>query len=225
MDPPQFLLEALADSITSGTFVDTKIYVFSRRERSGRVGSPRALYCNNRALNTVPYLSACGYQKLVRRCTSNLTVWKCSQMGYRKNERRTSTEDFRPTPTLTPTITTIYPTVTSKMDLIFLKRKTKDLQKMAAPNCRATFGIHSREYHSPHPRKIYHGHHRMEATFKMTTSEPRYPSNCLTVPADPYHRPDNHLTRMGKVAIIRHVGAVTYVKSVANRLSPLTGLP
>ena len=57
MDPPHFLLGALKESVTSGTFVDTKFYVFSRREASGRVGSPRALYCNSRVLDTVPYLS------------------------------------------------------------------------------------------------------------------------------------------------------------------------
>jgi hypothetical protein len=60
MDPPQFLLDALTDSISSGTFIDTKFYVFSRREATGRVGSPRALYCNSRILNTVPYFSTCG---------------------------------------------------------------------------------------------------------------------------------------------------------------------
>jgi hypothetical protein len=60
MDPPQFLLDALTDSISSGTFVDTKFYAFSRREATGRVGSPRALYCNSRILDTVPYFSTCG---------------------------------------------------------------------------------------------------------------------------------------------------------------------
>ena len=61
MDPPRFLLDALGNSITSGTFVDTKFYVFSRREASGCVGSPRALYCNSGVLNTVPYFSSCGH--------------------------------------------------------------------------------------------------------------------------------------------------------------------
>jgi len=182
MDPPQFLLDALTDSITSGTFIDTKLYVFSHRERSGRVSSPRALYCNSCVLNTVPYLSACGYRKLVRRCASNLTVWRCSQMGYRKNKRGTSTEDSRPTPTLTQMITTICPTVTSKMGPPVLRRKIKNLPRMAAPNCRAIFGIHSRKYRSPRPRGVCHGHHRMEATFKMTTSEPRCPSKLLNSP-------------------------------------------
>ena len=60
MGPPQFLQDALNESITSGIFVDTKFYVFSRREVSGRVGSPRALYCNSRTLDTVPYFSTCG---------------------------------------------------------------------------------------------------------------------------------------------------------------------
>ena len=58
MDPPRFLLEALEESITSGTFIDTKFYVFSRRDSSGRVSSPRPLYCNSRVLNTVPYFSS-----------------------------------------------------------------------------------------------------------------------------------------------------------------------
>jgi len=59
MNPPHPLLDALNDSITSGAFIDTKFYVFSRREVSGHVGSPRALYCNSRILDTVPYFSTC----------------------------------------------------------------------------------------------------------------------------------------------------------------------
>ncbi|KAF9650016.1 hypothetical protein BDM02DRAFT_1689999 [Thelephora ganbajun] len=57
MVPPHFLLDALNDSLTSGTFVDTKFYVFSCRQASGRVGSPRALHCNSRILHTVLYPS------------------------------------------------------------------------------------------------------------------------------------------------------------------------
>ena len=60
MDPPQFLLDALTDSVGSGTFVDTKFFVFSRRETTGRVGSPRALYCNRRVLDAVPHFSTRG---------------------------------------------------------------------------------------------------------------------------------------------------------------------
>ena len=59
MDPPHILLDALHDSISSGTFIDTKFYAFSRREGSGRVSSPRALYCNGRILDAVPYFSSC----------------------------------------------------------------------------------------------------------------------------------------------------------------------
>ena len=59
MDSLDPLLDSLNESIESGVFIDTKFYVFSRRDVSGRVGSPRPLYCNSRALNTVPYLSAC----------------------------------------------------------------------------------------------------------------------------------------------------------------------
>ncbi|KAF9779863.1 hypothetical protein BJ322DRAFT_346975 [Thelephora terrestris] len=55
---PRFLLDALSDSISSGIFIDTKFYVFSRREPTyGRVSSPRALYCNSRILDKVPYFS------------------------------------------------------------------------------------------------------------------------------------------------------------------------
>jgi len=161
MDPPQFLLDALTDSITSGTFIDTKLYVFSHRERSGRVGSPRALYCNSRVLNTIPYLSARGYQTFVRRFPSNRTARKCFQMGFRKDKRRTSTEGSRPTPTLTPMTTTIYPTVTSKMGTPVLKRKRKDFPKMTAPNYRAARRTQSPKCLSPHPLKIYHGRRRM----------------------------------------------------------------
>ena len=57
MVPPHFLLDALTESITSGTFIDTKLYVFSRRDASGRVDSPRPLYCNSRVLKTLPYFS------------------------------------------------------------------------------------------------------------------------------------------------------------------------
>ena len=61
MDAPHLSLEvALKDSIASGTFIDTKFYIFSRREASGRVCSPRALYCNSSVLDTVPSISTRG---------------------------------------------------------------------------------------------------------------------------------------------------------------------
>jgi len=49
------LREALNDSISSGRFVDTKIVLFSRRDDSGRVCKPRALYANSHVLRSVPY--------------------------------------------------------------------------------------------------------------------------------------------------------------------------
>lgn len=59
MIPPQFLPDALCDSIRSGTFIDTKFYAFTRRDAVGCVCAPRALYCNSRILETVPYFSSC----------------------------------------------------------------------------------------------------------------------------------------------------------------------
>ena len=55
MTQPEVLHAALNDSITYGRFIDTKFYVFSRREKSGRVGTPKALFANGRVLRTVPY--------------------------------------------------------------------------------------------------------------------------------------------------------------------------
>ena len=85
MDPPQILLDALNDSVTSGTFIDTKFYVFSRKEASGRVGSPRALYCNSHVLNTVPYFSSCGYRESLQHYESDWIAPKCSRMPSRKD--------------------------------------------------------------------------------------------------------------------------------------------
>lgn len=56
--PP--LREALTDSISSGRLVDTKIVLYSRRDSSGAITKPKALYANSRVLKTVPYFSDCG---------------------------------------------------------------------------------------------------------------------------------------------------------------------
>ena len=54
------LQEALRDSITSGIFVDTKFWVFSKRgSKTGRVGGPRALYVSGHVAKQVPRLGAC----------------------------------------------------------------------------------------------------------------------------------------------------------------------
>jgi len=52
------LKEALNEAITSGKFIDTKIVLFSRRDSSGRVCKPKALYANSHVLKSVPYFNA-----------------------------------------------------------------------------------------------------------------------------------------------------------------------
>ena len=53
------LKEALNDAISSGKFIDTKIILFSRRDSSGRICKPKALYANSHALKSVPYFDDC----------------------------------------------------------------------------------------------------------------------------------------------------------------------
>ena len=53
------LKEALNDAISSGKFVDTKIILFSRRDSSGRICKPKALYANSHVLKSVPYFNDC----------------------------------------------------------------------------------------------------------------------------------------------------------------------
>ena len=55
------LLEALKGSITSGRFVDTKIYLFSQRNAAGEVCKPKVLYANSGVLRSVPYFDACAF--------------------------------------------------------------------------------------------------------------------------------------------------------------------
>lgn len=47
--------EALGEGIASGSFVDTKIILFSRKNTSGRVFGPKELYANSRVLKSVPH--------------------------------------------------------------------------------------------------------------------------------------------------------------------------
>ena len=51
------LKEALNDAISSGKFIDTKIVLFSRRDSSGRVCEPKALYANSHVLKSIPYFN------------------------------------------------------------------------------------------------------------------------------------------------------------------------
>lgn len=83
------LREALNDSICSGRFVDTKIILFSRRDSSGTITKPRALYASSRVLRTVPHFNDC---KLFFGFTSYqmLTTFECSLVNSAKQSRRTS---------------------------------------------------------------------------------------------------------------------------------------
>ncbi|KAF9778322.1 hypothetical protein BJ322DRAFT_493551 [Thelephora terrestris] len=49
--------EALNEGIVSGTLVDTKIILFTRRDTSGRVYGPKALYASSHVLKSVPYFN------------------------------------------------------------------------------------------------------------------------------------------------------------------------
>ena len=59
MTIPFPLQEALRDSITSGTFVDTKFWLFSKRaSKPGRVGDPKPLFVNGHVAKRVPRLAS-----------------------------------------------------------------------------------------------------------------------------------------------------------------------
>jgi len=49
--------EALNKGIVSGTLVDTKIVLFTRKDSSGRVSGPKALYASSHVLKSVPYFN------------------------------------------------------------------------------------------------------------------------------------------------------------------------
>ncbi|KAF9645620.1 hypothetical protein BDM02DRAFT_3262815 [Thelephora ganbajun] len=51
------LRQALTESISSGRLEDTKIILYSRRDSSGTVYRPRALYASSHVLKTVPYFN------------------------------------------------------------------------------------------------------------------------------------------------------------------------
>ena len=59
MTIPFPLQEALRNSITSGTFVDTKFWLFSKRaSKPGRVGDPKPLFVNGHVAKRVPRLAS-----------------------------------------------------------------------------------------------------------------------------------------------------------------------
>lgn len=65
---PARAVEALDTSITSGHFVDTKIYLFSHRNSSGFVCKPKALYANSTVLKSVPYFNDRTFLRLRLAC-------------------------------------------------------------------------------------------------------------------------------------------------------------
>ena len=51
------LMKALGHSVSSGRFADTKIILYSRRDASGAISRPKALYANSHVLRSVPYFN------------------------------------------------------------------------------------------------------------------------------------------------------------------------
>ena len=72
------LEEALNDAISSGRFIDTKIVLFSRRDSTGRICKPKALYANSHALESVSYFKDCEFSHVLLRRAITLppsTIW------------------------------------------------------------------------------------------------------------------------------------------------------
>jgi len=85
------LLEALNESITSGHFVDTKIYLFSYRNFQGEVCKPKVLYANSGVLKSVPYFEACGS---ALDCVRSPCAYSRSQLVFSGNYAETATKDL-----------------------------------------------------------------------------------------------------------------------------------
>ena len=84
------LREALNDSISSGRFADTKIVLFSRRDSSGTVCKPRALYASSHVLRTVPYFNDRKSLQLFQAVARLMTSFKCFLEHLRNPSRRIS---------------------------------------------------------------------------------------------------------------------------------------
>jgi len=96
MTIPLLLQEALRDSITSGTFVDTKFWLFSKRtSKPGHIGEPKPLFVNEHVAKRVPHLAhraavfgRSGYR------TNSLTV--LDKRGTKENLRARFPTDRKP---------------------------------------------------------------------------------------------------------------------------------
>jgi hypothetical protein len=59
MTIPFPLQEALRDPITSGTFIDAKFWIFSKRgSKTERIGEPKALFVNGHVAKRIPRLAS-----------------------------------------------------------------------------------------------------------------------------------------------------------------------
>jgi len=90
MTIPSPLQEALRDSITSGTFVDTKFWLFSKRtSKPGRVGEPKALFVNGHVVRRVPRLASRALRVSLVRGTSSQTnlLTVLDERGAKENLR------------------------------------------------------------------------------------------------------------------------------------------
>ena len=84
MTIPIPLQEALRDSITSGSFVDTKFWLFSKRTSNpGRIGGPKALFVNERVAKSVERLGAC---TSIFRCSSKSQTNPSSVLEEQKSK-------------------------------------------------------------------------------------------------------------------------------------------
>ena len=93
---PVPLQEALRDSITSGTFIDTKFWVFSKRSsKAGRVGEPKALFVNGHVVRRVPRLATRMFVSLVAE-DSYLTAAVLDKKETKENLRTGFPVDRKP---------------------------------------------------------------------------------------------------------------------------------
>jgi len=108
------LEEALSNAISSGRFSDTKIVLFSRRDSTGRICKPKALYANSHVLESVPYFKDREFS-----LRSSAARDKYSSQYYLEHLPRQKSGTFpRPTVTSLPRTTAILQIVTSKRILI-----------------------------------------------------------------------------------------------------------
>jgi len=104
------LEEALHDAISSGRFIDTKIVLFSRRDSTGRICKPKALYANSHVLESVPYFKDCEFSLRSSAAPDNSS----SQYYLERLPRQRSGTFPRPMATSSPRTTAILQIVTSK---------------------------------------------------------------------------------------------------------------